>query len=293
MKSATLLFILSAFGVSLAGEPRIAPTAEAAASKHSMNVQETPLAIVLDLYAELTGRPVFIHPVQRHVLFTHKTERISAKESVKAMEDLFAKNHLTFTEGPSKLLVFHPDSVKLDLPKGPFAQPSDAAADSKHALNFQATPMKFVLGLYEELTKESVLVEPSKKWSTKTVTFRERAPVSAKEAIDHIETILHLSVVHLEKKAGEILVRDLIKGHAGPAPRSLLVAPSSLQTVKPARKSPAEVHRHLQEYQMEVIRKGLPLLPQALDPAKIEQLKKEGFLGEPPRSAPESGSGSK
>lgn len=71
-----------------------------------------------------------------------------------------------------------------------------------------------------------------------------------------------------------------------PAPRisrSRPPTPTPSRFNRPSSKpqiSGKNVEKHLQEYQMEVIRKGLPLLPVALDQSRIDQLKKEGLVTE-------------
>ncbi len=56
-------------------------------------------------------------------------------------------------------------------------------------------------------------------------------------------------------------------------------APPTAPPTPPAPKLTGEaLHKHLQEYQMEVIRKGLPPLPIPLTPEQDEQLVQEGIL---------------
>jgi|GEM_PF-1624124 len=61
-----------------------------------------------------------------------------------------------------------------------------------------------------------------------------------------------------------------------PTPQTSSYRRPSTPTARP-KISGKDVQKHLQEYQMEVIRKGLPLLPVALPDDKIQQLKSEGL----------------
>jgi len=64
-----------------------------------------------------------------------------------------------------------------------------------------------------------------------------------------------------------------------PTPQASSYRRPSTPTARP-QISGKDVQKHLQEYQMEVIRKGLPLLPVALPDDKIKQLQSEGLAVE-------------
>ena len=79
-----------------------------------------------------------------------------------------------------------------------------------------------------------------------------------------------------------------------PTPQTSSYRRPSTPTARP-QISGKDVQKHLQEYQMEVIRKGLPLLPVALPDDKIKQLQSEGLAVEETRgsSQPSAGRGSR
>lgn len=113
----------------------------------------------------------------------------------------------------------------------------------------------------------------------------------------------NITVVMISKN-GQTEEYELASNVASPgaAPRARPTAPSRSRTPTISRSRPStpqtssyrrpstptarpqisgkDVQKHLQEYQMEVIRKGLPLLPVALPDDKIKQLQSEGLAVE-------------
>lgn len=71
------------------------PTPEAEASTHGVNFQDTPLENVLELYGELTGKSVMLHPSVAQVSITFVArEELSARDAIIAIETLLGMNQV-------------------------------------------------------------------------------------------------------------------------------------------------------------------------------------------------------
>lgn len=258
------IFLVSAFPQ----KPTIMASPQAAQSTHTMNFERTPLGSGLDLLGELTGRTIWLHPAQKHTEFTHEAKNLTGDKIVRELVGLFADKGVTFTEGPAGLLVAHPDSLKVDVPEIVMGQPTDEAKRHKHGLNFQMTPMETFVMLYDKLTKEEVYLKASEAWMRYHITFVPRKEVPATVAIQQMEALLHMNGVTMKKDGNKLLLS---------IPETGLVAPMAAPTHRTGRKpqvSHADVQKHLQKYQMEVVREGLPLLPPTLSGEEVERLKK-------------------
>lgn len=259
-----------------------APPAEAEFT-HAVSFKDLPLEFCLDFYGELTEQNIWLHPAQKSFNLNFKAD-FPKDELIKKLEALLATNGITFVEGGGELLVFHPNALKIDLPKTFLGQPTDAAKKSMHSFNFQETPLGLVLSLYDELTKEDLVLDPDSAWKDYTVTLVPRKKMSGEVAVQQLETVLHiLGVVMNKSESGTQIHMTIPKtGLRAPPERARIEihkdsAPDVQRDGKPAR-AVSDVQNRLQELQMETIRKGLPLLPIRLSDEQIEQLRKEGLV---------------
>jgi len=257
-----VIFVVSVFcgAAVFAEEPRIAPSAEAAKSQHSLNFQNLPVEVALDLYRELTGRTVWIHPKQHSFQLTLKTEKVEATEAIRKMEAAFAAKKMTFTEGPAGLLVFHPDDVKIEMPKKALGTPA-----KKENTSFANLNLKRFLDHYNKLTAEEVRVKANPVGKLPTISLNMSG--ASKDAIQQMEAVLRLNGIGLKKEGDDIHV-DLPPAMVEKAKAQ--AAPAVAKHAHPHRAGDKhgkanedkvrEIIRMLRERQMNE-RNKLPLLP--------------------------------
>ena len=135
-----------------------------------------------------------------------------------------------------------------------FGQAFSAMAQEKMVmLNFSNAPLAQVLDFYEEVSGLSVTVE---KAEYQTITIRTEKRLTVPEALSLIESNLaHLGIALVKTEGEDINTPDRHK------------LPSEAKPHIPAQPSPSpgytgeELQKHLSNYQLEVIRAGLPPLP--------------------------------
>ena len=92
---ATVCHLFLAAVVSPVSAQTLPPTAEAEASDHGVNFQDTPLENVLALYSELTGKSVMLHPSVAQVSITFVArEKLSARDAIIAIETMLSMNQV-------------------------------------------------------------------------------------------------------------------------------------------------------------------------------------------------------